>query len=105
MSDTLEKSGAHEGGHEEPRYILIWFFLAVLTALEVAAAEWGISHMGLSRTLIIWVLLITAIWKAALVAMYYMHLRFERLRLVVLALSPLPLAFIFVFAVLTEYVW
>ncbi len=44
-----------------------------------------------------------AVWKATLVAMYYMHLKFERLRLILLASAPLPLAVILVLAVLLEH--
>lgn len=91
---------AENGEHKEPRYMLVWFGLAALTLIEV----W-VATTGLSRSLLIWVLVGLAIWKAALVALYYMHLRFERLRVVILALSPVPLAFILVLAVLTEYSW
>lgn len=44
-----------------------------------------------------------AIYKAVLVALYYMHLRFEPTRLRVAVLAPLPLAFILVLAILTEF--
>jgi hypothetical protein len=37
------------------------------------------------------------------VAMYYMHLRFEPRRLIIMVLAPLPLALILVLAVLTEF--
>ena len=48
-------------------------------------------------------LIIMALWKALLVAMYFMHLRYEPRRLWVLAASPLPLAVILVLAVITEF--
>ena len=44
-----------------------------------------------------------AVWKAVMVAMYYMHLRYEPARLWILAISPLPLAVILVLAVITEF--
>jgi caa(3)-type oxidase subunit IV len=44
-----------------------------------------------------------AVWKATLVAMYYMHLKFERLRVILVATAPLPLAIILVVAILLEY--
>jgi len=40
-----------------------------------------------------------------MVALYFMHLRFEQNRMRVFALAPLPLAVIIVIAVLTEFVW
>jgi caa(3)-type oxidase subunit IV len=46
-----------------------------------------------------------AVWKALLVALYFMHLRFETYRVRILAIAPLPLAVIMVIAVITEYVW
>jgi hypothetical protein len=41
---------------------------------------------------LILLLLFLAVWKAALVAMYYMHLKFEPPRLVMMVLAPIPLA-------------
>ena len=93
-------TATQEREHKEPRYMLIWLALLILTAIEV-----GVAGIGINRTLLIWTLVGLAIWKAALVALYFMHLRFERLRLIILALAPVPLAFILVLAVLTEFAW
>ena len=84
--------------HTEPRYFLIWFVLLVLTLAEV-----GYAFLDLPKVLLATGLVIMAIWKALLVAMYYMHLRYEPRRLWVLAASPLPLAVLLVLAVITEY--
>ena len=46
-----------------------------------------------------------ALWKALLVALYFMHLRFEKTRMRIFAIAPLPLTVIIVVAVLTEFVW
>jgi hypothetical protein len=46
-----------------------------------------------------------AFWKAALVGLYYMHLRFEPNRLRILAIAPLPLFAVLVCAVITEWIW
>jgi cytochrome c oxidase subunit 4 len=86
---------------KHPNYMAVWVALALLTAIEVGIA---MVHMFPKNVLIL-LLVGLAIWKALLVAMYYMHLKFGRLRLIILAAVPLPLAFIFVLAVLTEYVW
>ncbi len=84
---------------KQPSYMLIWFVLLVLTVVEV-----GIAYLSsLPRNVLIVVLVGLAIWKATLVAMYYMHLRFERLRVILLATAPLPLAIIPVLAILLEY--
>ncbi|MEX1181724.1 MAG: cytochrome C oxidase subunit IV family protein [Gemmatimonadota bacterium] len=84
--------------HPHPNYIGIWVILFVLTLVEV-----GVAFLGLSRTLTILSLILLAVWKALLVALYYMHLRYEPRRLRLLVLSPLPLAVILVVAVLTEF--
>lgn len=84
---------------KQPNYYSIWFLLFVLTIVEVTVAYLS----GLPRTLLILVLVGLAIWKATLVAMYYMHLKFERLRLILLAAAPLPLAVILVLGILLEY--
>src|SRR5258705_8936546 len=62
--------------HSHPNYIGIFIGLAVLTALELTVAflPWH------KRTLIL-LLIGLAVWKALLVALYFMHLRFERGRL------------------------
>ncbi len=83
---------------EQPRYVLIWFVLLVLTLGEV-----GYAFMDLPKVWLATGLIIMALWKALLVAMYYMHLRYEPRRLWLLAASPLPLALILVLAVITEF--
>ncbi len=87
-----------EQEHAHPRYILIWVVLLVLTLAEV-----GYAFMDLPKIWLAIGLIIMAVWKALLVALYYMHLRYEPKRLWVLAASPLPLAVILVLAVITEF--
>ena len=87
-----------ETGHKHPNYILIWVYLAVLTAVEVGVAF--VSHFSKATLLII--LLFLAIWKALLVALYFMHLKFERWNLRFIAIIPIPLALIYIIFVLQE---
>lgn len=87
-----------EQARKQPNYMLVFGALAVLTAIEV-----GIAFLGFDRTVTIVVLIALAIWKALLVAMYYMHLRFEPLRLVVMVMAPFPLAVLLVMVVLQEF--
>ena len=84
--------------HPHPRYILIWVILLVLTLAEV-----GYAFMDLPKIVLAIGLIGMAVWKALLVALYYMHLRYEPRRMWLLAASPLPLAVILVVVVLTEY--
>ena len=91
--------GADDHGHEHPRYMLIWLYLAVLTALEV-----GVVYLDIAPWIIVTSLLIMAGWKALLVALYYMHLKFEPNRLRMVALAPLPAVAIMIVAIMMEYV-
>jgi len=86
--------------HAHPNYVLIWVFLAALTAVELSVA-----FLPWPKTVIILILVGMAFWKAALVGLYYMHLRFEPNRLRILAIAPLPLFAVLVLAVITEYIW
>jgi cytochrome c oxidase subunit IV len=81
-----------------PNYVGIWLMLAVLTGVEL-----GVAFLPFSKTIIILLLLGLAFWKALLVALYFMHLRFEPNRLRILAVAPLPLIVILVVAVIQEY--
>ena len=81
--------------HKAPNYIAIWMMLAILTVVEVA-----IVYFRLPRHLTVISLVFLALWKALLVALYFMHLRFEPKRLLYIVLAPLPLAVIMVFAVM-----
>jgi cytochrome c oxidase subunit 4 len=86
------------GTHAHPKYFAIWFYLALLTAVEV----W-VATFSWAKTTLILVLLALAVWKALLVALYFMHLRFETNRIRIMAAAPLPLAVILVIAVIQEF--
>lgn len=83
--------------HKQPNYMAVFAALAVLTLIEV-----GVAFVGFSELTTMLILVGLALWKALLVALYYMHLRFEPPRLIVMVLAPLPLALILVLAVLTD---
>jgi cytochrome c oxidase subunit 4 len=86
---------------KHPPYLLIWLYLALLTVAEVVLA----FELPISQNLKLILLLVLAVWKAALVGMFFMHLKFERWNVRVLALVPLPLAAIFILAALSEKIW
>lgn len=87
-----------EQAQSQPRYMLVWGVLAILMMCKV-----GLTYIGWPKSITVALLVIVAIWKAMLVAMYYMHLRWEPRRLIIMVLAPLPLALILVLAVLTEF--
>ena len=92
---TTESHG--EQGHNAP-YMLIWGVLLVMTLAEV-----GYAFLSLPKFWLALGLMVMAVWKAILVALYYMHLRWEPRRLWVLVAVPLPLVVILITAVLTEF--
>jgi caa(3)-type oxidase subunit IV len=72
--------------HSQNNYIKIFIILTVLTVIEV-----GITFLGLPKLLLASLLVALAVWKAALVAMHFMHLKFEKKTLAVIALIPFVL--------------
>lgn len=86
--------------HAQPNYWTIWAYLLLLTVVEL-----GVAFLPWSKEIQLLVLLALAIWKALLVALYFMHLKFEGNRMRIFAIAPLPLTVIIIVAVLTEYVW
>ncbi len=70
--------------HKSPNYMAIFGWLFVLTVTEI-----GVIYMPIARLAIVILLVSLAVSKASLVAMYFMHLRFERLTLGLIAVTPL----------------
>jgi caa(3)-type oxidase subunit IV len=81
--------------------MLIWLYLFVMTVGEVLLA----FELPVTRNLKLILLLILAVWKALLVAMFFMHLKFERWRLRLIFMVPLPLAAILITVVIMEKVF
>ncbi|MBW7906967.1 MAG: cytochrome C oxidase subunit IV family protein [Phycisphaerae bacterium] len=67
--------GSHGGGHIMPVYMLVFTFAAliILTILTVL-----VTRVDLGGTLNLSIALIIATVKAALVCLYFMHLRYDR---------------------------
>src|SRR6185369_6449722 len=86
-----------ELAHEQRRYMQVFAWLAVLTALEL-----GVIYMPISRFVIGGMLVVLAGTKAALVALFYMHLSVEKRTLTYIALTPALLCVLLVFALLPD---
>ena len=78
-------------------YLQVFVWLAVLTAAEVA-----IVFIPMARQIMVTLLCALAITKAALVAMYFMHLKFERKTLALVVLTPLVLAGILILGLMPD---
>jgi cytochrome c oxidase subunit IV len=86
--------------HDEPNYMAIFYWLFGLTVAELAVA-----YMGLPKVLMVGALVGLAIAKAALVAMYFMHLKFERSTLAWIALTPPILLVMFLGITYPDTAW
>jgi len=86
--------------HDEPNYMMIFYWLAALTAIEV-----GVTYAGIPKVLMIALLVGLAVAKAAMVAMYFMHLKFERRTLGLIALTPPLLLVMFVCVTYPDAAW
>lgn len=86
------------GTHQEPNYMAVFYSLAILTAVEVGVAYFRalpLLAMGL-------ILVVLALAKAFLVGMYFMHLKFEKRTLGIIALTPLILCTLLIIALLPD---
>lgn len=85
-------SEQHSGQHSESLYMNIFWILLALTVLEVLVALLPFAKLVKA------VLLVgMALGKAALVALYFMHLRYETRTLSVIAFTPLVICVFLVF--------
>ena len=87
-----------ENGHKEhPKYMNIFYWLAALTAIEIAVA------IPEYATVLKAILLIgLACGKAILVANYFMHLKFEKRTLAVIVITPFLICVLLVFALMPD---
>ncbi len=83
--------------HKQPNYIAVFWWLLGLTVFEV-----GVIFLPIARLLIAFLLVGSALSKASLVAMYFMHLKFEARTLGLIAITPLVLCVLLVFALLPD---
>jgi len=77
-------------------YIIIWIALLCLTVIT-----WGVSYVNLGLGNVAVALLIASV-KAALVALYFMQLRFENKLVWAFALTPLFFLALIIFGTLAD---
>jgi cytochrome c oxidase subunit 4 len=85
------------GEHKHPNYMAIFWWLFVLTVIEIA-----VIFLPLAKLTIGVLLVALALGKASLVAMYFMHLRFETRTLGAIAVTPLAIGTLLVFLLLPD---
>lgn len=80
-----------------PNYMAIFYLLLVLTVVEI-----GFTFLPLAKFTIGVLLVAAAVGKAALVALYFMHLRFEVKTLSLIAFTPMVICVFLVFMLLPD---
>lgn len=79
---------------------IIWVWLLVLTILEV-----GIVYVPMSTGLLVSALCAMAIVKAAIVALFYMHLKYETPILKWTIAVPMAIPAFYAFVLIAEAMW
>jgi len=94
MSVTASEDKAH------PHYVGIWVLLVGLMITGVT-----VSYLPIGRSAAVFLIFLVATVKAAVVALYYMHLRFERGVIYAMALVPVVLVVILTLLLLPDFVY
>ena len=87
------------GHSSHPNYLAVWIWLVVLAVASVLA-----SQVSLPESFGATIVYGTALAKAILVGLYFMHLRTERPLVLSLVMIPLALFFILTVALLPDFV-
>src|SRR3990167_4408042 len=88
MSDVQPASTIAEAtGHKSPNYAAVFWALLVLTIFEIIVA-----NLPGEKLWVILGLVVLAVIKASLVALFYMHLKFEKFIFYLIVAFPLFLA-------------
>jgi len=92
---AMETEAGHaEHGGSNRENVIVWGALLALTAIEVFLA-----YIQINATLMLIILMGASIIKAALIVAYFMHLKFERLSLI-LTIVPTIVILLCLFAIL-----
>lgn len=91
MTDAHAHVDEHFAGSNK-LFISIWIWLVVMTLIEIALAYFEMSHV-----IMLTVLLGLSIIKAALIVAYFMHLKFERLSLILTLIPMLVVCILLLF--------
>src|SRR5207249_11631206 len=79
----------HEHSIAYRTYLWTWFWLLVLTSLAL-----GLGYAPIAERLKALLLVCTTLAKILVIAAIFMHLRYERINLILITLAPLILAVI-----------
>ncbi len=96
-----DHAAGHTGGHSI-NLMACFLALLALTAGEVLLFEVWVHTHFVPKFVMVLMLLILTLPKAAIVMIYFMHLKFEKHLLVLLAVVPLLMIFVAVLPTLTD---
>jgi cytochrome c oxidase subunit 4 len=99
-------AGAHgvpavRGAAHRRQYVAVFVVLGVLTLVELAV----VRTPGIARGAVVVALVTIAVAKAALIALFYMHLRFETRILRLTVLGPLLAPAVYGLILIAETAW
>lgn len=77
---------SHTEEHRHPNYVLIWFVLVLFTIISIVLSKLLVPH---AADVAILLLFVSAGIKATLVALNFMHLKFEKIWILALVIVPL----------------
>lgn len=89
-----------EAKHAHPKYIAVWAWLLLLLFMSVAAV-----YLPFSQGLTVAFIFIVAAVKAGLVAVYFMHLKFEETLVRYIAAIPVVLFIIMTLTLIPDIVY
>ena len=100
MADHAEHITAAHAAHRV-QYLTTFIVLGALTLVEL-----GVSRtQGIARTAVVVALVTLAVAKAALIALFYMHLRYETRVLRVTVFAPLLAPALYGLVLIAEAAW
>lgn len=100
MSDSGHGQAAEHHEHPQVPYFLIFGALAVMTVVTI-----GASYVDIGKSGNVILAMFLASIKASLVMMFFMHLKYEKKTLVLIALAPFALAAILAVALFPDVVY
>ncbi len=95
MGGTKVGDTEHGGGYRI--YVVTWFWLLIITMLEV-----GIVLVHPPKVFLAVALVTLSLMKATLIIAFFMHLKYERLHFIYAVVSPLFLGVILFFALVPD---
>lgn len=106
MSEQPEVAHPDEHAHAHPPvpYFKIFYTLVIFTAITIAASFWKAEEHGMSKAVNVMLAFAIAGFKASLVMLFFMHLKYEKRPLVVVAMAPFALVVILVLALFPDIV-